>query len=151
MMANHYVIDTNILVYLYDRREAVKQNQAQQVIAHMGAGSRGSIPAQALAEFASVALRKFKPPIRSLQVFRHIETFEQLFPIIPLTQSIVLEAVRGVRDYRMSYYDAQIWAAAKLSQASAVLSEDFTAGQVIEGIRFVNPFVPGFEVSKSLP
>jgi predicted nucleic acid-binding protein len=59
--------------------------------------------------------------------------------------------VRGVRDYRMSYYDAQIWAAAKLSQASAVLSEDFTAGQVIEGIRFVNPFVAGFEVSKSLP
>ena len=29
---------------------------------------------------------------------------------------IVLEALRGVRDHQISYYDAQIWASARLNR-----------------------------------
>ena len=57
---------------------------------------------------------------------------------------VVLEAGRGVRDHHLSYYDAQIWAAARLNQVPLVFSEDFQDGRVLEGVRFVNPFTPGF-------
>jgi predicted nucleic acid-binding protein len=54
----------------------------------------------------------------------------------------VLEALRGVVRYRLSYYDAQIWAVARLNHVPVVLSEDFSAWSEIEGVRFENPFAP---------
>jgi predicted nucleic acid-binding protein len=60
---------------------------------------------------------------------------------------IVLEAARGIRNYQFSYYDAQIWAVAHLNQIPAVFSEDFAPSQ-IEGVRFVNPFDPDFELGQ---
>jgi len=65
---------------------------------------------------------------------------------LDLTGSIVLEAVRGVRTYRMAYGDAQIWASARLHQIPLIFTEDFNIGAVIEGVRFVNPFEEGFDL-----
>jgi predicted nucleic acid-binding protein len=59
---------------------------------------------------------------------------------------IVLEAGRGARDHGLAYYDAQIWAAARLNQVTTVFSEDFSDGQTLEGVRFVNPFASGFRL-----
>lgn len=35
---------------------------------------------------------------------------------------IVLESARGVRDHRFSFWNAQIWATARLNQISVVLA-----------------------------
>jgi predicted nucleic acid-binding protein len=59
---------------------------------------------------------------------------------------IVLEAARGSRDHNLAYYDAQIWAVARFNQLQAVFSEDFQDGMVLEGVRFANPFGPGFDI-----
>jgi predicted nucleic acid-binding protein len=59
---------------------------------------------------------------------------------------VVLEAGRGVRDHQFSYYDAQVWATARLNQVPIIFSEDFSAGSIIEGVRFVDPFSPGFAI-----
>ena len=69
-----------------------------------------------------------------------------VYPVIPLTDSIVLEAARGCRDYHLAYYDAQIWAAARLNQITVIFSEDFQDGQMLEGVRFINPFAPQFNL-----
>ncbi len=66
---------------------------------------------------------------------------------MPLTEWIVLEALRGVRDHRFSYYDSQVWAAAKLNQMPVVLSEDFPGGATVEGVSFVNPFEKDFDLA----
>ena len=60
---------------------------------------------------------------------------------------IILEAARGARQHHFSYWDAQIWATAKLNQIPVVLSEDFSDGQSTEGIRFMNPFSAKFQLS----
>jgi predicted nucleic acid-binding protein len=70
-----------------------------------------------------------------------------MWRVIDLTPIIVLEAARGVRDHQLSYYDAQIWAAARLNQAPVVFSEDFQHQQTLEGVRFINPFSPDFELA----
>ena len=57
---------------------------------------------------------------------------------------IVLEAIRGVKDHNFSYWDALIWATARLNQIRIVLSEDFSDHANIEGVLFVNPFEPDF-------
>jgi len=56
-----------------------------------------------------------------------------------VTPPIVLEAIEGVRRYRLAYWDAQIWAAAKLNQIEVIYSEDGPTGRPIGGVRFVNP------------
>jgi predicted nucleic acid-binding protein len=58
---------------------------------------------------------------------------------LPLTSPVVLEALRGVREHLLSYYDAQIWALARLGQVAMALSEDFNPGAVLDGVSFTNP------------
>jgi predicted nucleic acid-binding protein len=59
-----------------------------------------------------------------------------------------LSQARGVRDYSMAYYDAQIWATARLNQVPVVFSEDFQDGQVLEGVLFANPFAADFVIKE---
>lgn len=47
-----------------------------------------------------------------------------------------------MRDHSLAYYDAQIWASVRLNQMSVV----FSNGQVMEGLRFVNPFSEQFRL-----
>jgi predicted nucleic acid-binding protein len=51
----------------------------------------------------------------------------------------------------MAYWDAQIWASARMNQISLVLSEDFGEGVVIDGVRFINPFGSDFNIENLLP
>ena len=140
-----YLLDTNLLVYCFDASAAAKQQRALDMLARVGQEPSAALPAQALSEFANVALRRMDPPLPPNEVYRQLELYAQTFPIIPLTPAIVLEAVRGVRDHRFAYYDAQIWAAARLSQIPVVLSEDFPTGAPVEGILFLNPLDAAFD------
>jgi predicted nucleic acid-binding protein len=58
---------------------------------------------------------------------------------------VILEAIRGVREHRFSYWDAQIWATARLNQIEVVFSEDFTTDTIVDAVRFVNPFHAEFD------
>jgi predicted nucleic acid-binding protein len=66
--------------------------------------------------------------------------------VLSATAAAVLEAVRGVDVHSMSFFDAQIWAVARLHQVPVVLSEDFSDDAVVEGVRFRNPFASDFDV-----
>jgi len=141
-------VDTNLLVYAFDANEPARQKQARAILGFLRDRGVGAISAQSLAEFASVALRRLDPPLAPAAILTAIEGFLEILAIVELNAQIVQEAVRGVRDHHLAYYDAQIWAAARLSQASILLSEDFSDGQLLEGVRFVNPFEASFDLSQ---
>jgi predicted nucleic acid-binding protein len=141
-----YLLDTNLLIYCFDTSEVTKQQRALDVLARVGREPRAALPAQVLAEFSNVTLRKLDPPLPPEEIYQQIELYEHTFPIIPLTLAIVLEAVRGVRDHGFPYYDAQIWAAARLSQIPVILSEDFPRGATVEGVTFLDPLEAAFDL-----
>jgi predicted nucleic acid-binding protein len=144
-MSDSILVDTNVLVYAYDRSEPQKQTQAIRVLDHLTAGYLGVLSTQVLAEFFVSVTRKIIAPLSIEQAYASIENYLAAWPVINMTGQVVLEAVRGVRDYQFSYYDAQIWAIARLNQVQVVFSEDFNPG-MIEGIQFVNPFDPTFQL-----
>jgi predicted nucleic acid-binding protein len=146
-LSPRYLLDTNVLVYAHAGAQPEKQARAAELIARVGAGPTAALPAQALAELASVALRKLRPPMPADLLYEQIEALERAFPVLPLTAAVVLEAVRAVRDHKLSYDDAQIWAVAKLGQIPVLLSEDFDSGATLEGVMFLDPFAPGFDVA----
>lgn len=144
------LIDTNILVYLYDRRDARRQELARRLLNEVEIHGVGRLSVQALAEFFSVVTRKLVPPLTAAEALEQVTLMAQVWPILDLTPLIALEAGRGVRDHGLSYYDAQMWATARLNQIPLILSEDFQTGRLLEGVRFVNPFAPDFSLAKWL-
>jgi len=140
------LIDTNVLLYLYDHNQPTKQERARDVLDRLELSGSGRLSVQSLSEFYSVATRRLSPKLTPAQALQQINLFVRLWPVYDLTSMIVLEAGRGVRDHQFSYYDAQIWAAARLNQVPTIFSEDFGAWSIIEGVRFVNPFSPDFEI-----
>jgi predicted nucleic acid-binding protein len=67
--------------------------------------------------------------------------------VFPLTRDEVEEAFRGVYRYQMSYWDALIWATAKLNGIATVLTEDIQSNGAVEGVSFVDPFAPAFDAA----
>jgi predicted nucleic acid-binding protein len=146
-MAARYVVDTNLLVYALDRREPEKRGRAREVLRRVGGAGTAALPAQVLSEFANACMRKLEPRPDPQAVRREVERLMLAFPVLPLTGPVVLEALRGVEQHLLSYYDAQIWAVARLGQVGVILSEDFNPGSVLDGVSFANPLDPAFDLA----
>lgn len=144
-MSPRYLLDSNVLVYTLDARDPDKRERAKETIRRVALGGSAALPAQSLSELSNVCLRKLEPALEPREIRREIERLQVAFPVIPLTAPVVMEALRGVEEHRLSYYDAQIWAAARLAQIPVVLSEDFNPGATLEGVSFVNPLDSGFD------
>ncbi len=137
------LVDTNLLVYAYDPRDEAKHERAQQVLQRLRRSRRGVISVQSLAEFMRASQKLAMSPDDALRI---VQAFALSWPILNLTPALVLEAGRGVSQYTLAYYDAQIWAAARLNQIGVIFSEDFNPGSTLEGVRFVNPFAEEFVI-----
>lgn len=126
-------VDTNVLLYLISR-DAAKARRAEKVLA---AGI--SISVQVLNEFANVSRRKHSLEWAELtETLAGIRHFVQLHP---LTLDTHLRGLALAERYQFSLYDAMIAAAALQAGCDTLLSEDFQAGQLIDGqLKVVNPF-----------
>ena len=138
------LIDTNLLIYLYDQNQPTRQSRAVAVLDQLELIGLGRLSVQSLSEFFSVSTIKISPPLTPSEALNQVNLFIRSWPVFDLTPLIVLEAARGVRDYQMSYYDAQIWATARLNQIPTIFSEDFNVGATLEGVQFINPFAAEF-------
>lgn len=145
-MSGSIFADTNLLVYAYDRSEPAKQERALAVLDRLAINQAGVISVQVLAEFYVSITRRLAAPLEPGEASVRVNNYLRSWAVLDLTGMIVLEAVRGAREHQMNYWDAQIWAAAKLSQTPVVFSEDFVDGRIVEGIRFVNPFSLDFRI-----
>ena len=138
------LIDTNILIYASDPKDTVKQDLALRLIRQLDITSRGCLSVQCLAEFLHATTHSVHPLYTRAEALTQVEHLMRTYPVFDLTPSIVMEAARAARDYSLAYYDAQIWATARLNQIPTVFSEDFQDGQVLEGVQFINPFAADF-------
>ena len=125
--------DTNVLLYLISR-DAAKAARAEKLLS-----TRMVISVQVLNEFANVARRKHSLDWPELtETLTGIRHFVEL---VPLTLDTHLRGLALAERYRSSIYDAMIAAAALQAGCGTLLSEDFQAGQVIDGrLKVVNPF-----------
>ena len=141
-MAARYLVDTYLLVYALDRREPEKRERAREVLRRVGGAGTAALPAQVLSEFANACLRKLEPRPDPETVRREVERLMLAFPVLPVTGPVVLEALRGVREHLLSYYDAQ-----RSGLSPVLLSEDFDPGAVLDGVSFTNLLDPEFDLA----
>jgi predicted nucleic acid-binding protein len=142
-----YLTDTNVFVYRYDSRDPAKQRRAIAVTDRLAAQVTGFASTQILGEFFTVVTRKLPAPLSIADARRTVARITRFWTILPITSELVLEAIDGVQQHQLPYWDALIWATAKVNGIATVLSEDFNNGAVLAGVRFLEPFRAGFDTA----
>jgi predicted nucleic acid-binding protein len=72
-------------------------------------------------------------------ILRDLETVSEVLPVTP---SLTFRALEAMPRHGLSFWDALIWAAAAEHGVPVLYTEDFQHGREIEGVRFLNPFLP---------
>lgn len=141
-----FLVDTNVLVYRFDARYPEKQQIARDVLYRGLRDDSARIPHQALIEFVSAVTRtRVGPdPLLSLDEARHeVEELMTQFSILYPNAAIVHSALLGVAAYRISWFDAHLWACAEHYGLEEIVSEDFEHGRLYGSVRIRNPFRQG--------
>ncbi|HYI12649.1 MAG TPA: PIN domain-containing protein [Thermoanaerobaculia bacterium] len=141
------LIDTNILVYAHQPAEKGKYTAALRTLEHLLESGSGRLSAQILGEFVSGTTRSHNPILTIKEALDQATRFAEALPVLDTTHLIVLEAGRGVLRHGLSYYDAQIWATARLNQIHTIFTEDFEHARRVEGVQFLNPLLPTFDLA----
>jgi predicted nucleic acid-binding protein len=136
-MSARSFFDTNVLIYIDDDSDPVKQRLAGELFAKHRRQRTGVVSLQVLQEYFVVATRKLGIDVeRARRKVELLSEFDVVTPGVP----DVLAAIDLCRLHRFSFWDALILQAAKLAACSVLFSEDFQNDLHIEGFRVVNPF-----------
>lgn len=139
-----FLVDTNILIYRWDPRDPRKQAVAENLLReHVGAELL-YIPHQAIVEFMAVAPRlrwMGHPVLTAEEIFREAEELLIEFPILYPDELLLRAALRAMAAYRLSWFDAHLWAYADRYGIAEIISEAFENGRRYGTVRVRNPFV----------
>ena len=140
------LVDTNVLVYRFDARFPDKQRKATAVLRRGLAEDAMRVPHQAIIEFVAVVSRPQRPggPMMSItDALREAEDLMTQFPVLYPNEDLLRLALRGAAAYRLSWFDAHLWAYAEHFGLSELWSEDFQHDRIYGTVRAVNPFLEG--------
>ena len=136
-MAVDSFLDTNILVYAYDRDAPAKRKIAVGIVED-GWNQPGSvaISVQVLQELYVNLNRRGVPREESAVIVGDLT----LWPVVENTLDLLGSAFGEQVRWKISFWDALIVAAARAAGASELVTEDLNHGQDYGGIRSTNPF-----------
>ena len=132
-------VDTNVLVYAYDRGAGPKHERALSLVEELWKEGNGILSTQVLQEFYVNVRRKAKKPVSIEQARALIADYLSWDPIVN-DGATLLEAIDVEQRYQLSFWDSLIVAAAQKGGASVLFSEDFNHGQKFGSVVVQNPF-----------
>jgi predicted nucleic acid-binding protein len=133
-------VDSNVFLYAMDEADPKKQQAARNWRAELWKNRLGRISFQVLSEFYVNAVRK-RPGARD-EARAEVRDLLAWNPLT--TDAALVEQGWKIQDrYQLSYWEALLVAAAKASACGYLLTEDLQAGQKLDGIEVLNPFLRG--------
>ena len=138
-------LDTNILVYTVDKKDLGKHEESRNLVRRISSDHLPVISTQVLQEFYNAITSKMKiDKIVAKNVLHSYRNME----IISADLSLIEQAVDISILFQLSFWDSLILAAAEQSNCSLVVTEDLNDGQMIRGMKIVNPFKnPSFAIT----
>ncbi|MBQ0165567.1 MAG: PIN domain-containing protein [Treponema sp.] len=137
-MSDKSFIDTNLFLYSYDENEVEKKHKSIVFLEKIRKQGYPLISTQTIGEFFNIATKKFK--IEKDIVIGICEQISSQYPVYEISVENVFHALQISKDSQLSYWDSLIVAVASDAGCSTVYSEDLSDGQIISGVRIVNPF-----------
>ncbi len=150
------LVDTNILVYRFDPRFPEKQRIARELLRGRLIDDEVVLPHQAILEFVAVVTRPRRdldraPLLAPERAYREAEELMIQFPVLYPDEEVLATALRGAAAYRLSWFDAHLWAYAEANGLPEILSEDFSHGRHYGSVRANNPFLADADGIHELP
>ena len=132
-------IDTNVLIYAYDRSNARKNRVAIQLMEGCWENENGCLSLQVLQEFYVNVTQKIPVPLERNTARQIISDFSQWQVHIPEVGD-VLQAIDLQQAYALSFWDAMVIQSTIRLGCKQVISEDLSHGQIYAGVQVINPF-----------
>jgi predicted nucleic acid-binding protein len=130
-------LDTNILAYIFDSRDIAKKTKAKELFSKLVIENNCMISTQVLQELFNVMTKKLK---YSKEDAQKIITSLLNLNVHQVSTTDIQMAMKISSESQFTIYDSLIIAAAKAENCTTVYSEDLNDGQVVEGVKIVNPF-----------
>lgn len=139
MLEDKSFIDTNLLIYLFGTQDLPKKQMSELLLQKLVSSESGVVSYQVVQEFLNNAQSKLGLSQERCYYFlnKSMPQFELVVPDLNFFNQGLLVCNK----YGYSWYDSLIITAALKAECSVLYSEDLHHGQVIEGMRIVNPFV----------
>ena len=138
-MSDRVFLDTNVIVYLFDRDAPSKRDRARSLLEE-GSHAHLVISTQVLQEFYVTVTRKLGKPLAEAEAEAAARDLAAL-DVVDLDTEIVLRSIAGARAHRMSLWDALIVEAAQARGCEKLLTEDLQHGRRFGQLRVENPFL----------
>ena len=132
-------VDTNVLVYAFDKSGAPKQQAAERLLNELMEEDRLRVSTQVLQELFVTLTRKVGHPCSSQEALAVLEDLTA-WPLMVVDYAAIRAAVGLADQAKLSFWDALVVVAAARSGAAVLYTEDLNDGQEILGIRIKNPF-----------
>jgi len=137
------LVDTNILVYPFDPRYPDKQGVATALLREGIESGALRLAHQSVVEFVAAVTRPLPAGGPLLDLADATEEAEELliqFDVLYPNEEVLRLALLGAAAYKLSWFDAHLWAYAEHYGLGELLSEDFQADRTYGTVRVVNPF-----------
>lgn len=130
-------LDTNVLAYIFDSRDSKKQETAKMIFSELAKDRRCVISTQVLQELFNVLTKKLSYTKEEGKFI--IDNLTNL-PVYEPSINDVQSAIDLSIETQYTIYDSLILVAASMSNCNEVYSEDLNDGQIVHGVKIVNPF-----------
>jgi predicted nucleic acid-binding protein len=134
-----FFFDTNVLVYLFDADSPDKRKKARTRFQKHAEAGDILLSTQVLQEFYVAVTRRLARPLDAAAASEAVSSFAEL-PLVQIDSRLIVSAIHRSRNNQLSFWDALIVQAAIEGHASTLYSEDMQHGQMVNGLRVINPF-----------
>ena len=138
--ASAVFVDTNVLVYGEDRSDPIKHQAARNWLGVLWMRRCGRLSTQVLNEFYVVTTHKLKPAMDMGDARAEVRRYQRWQPWV-VDHATVETAWSIEARFNVHHWDALMLAAAQQQGCQFMLTEDLQHGQLVDGLRIVNPFL----------
>ena len=139
MTAELTFVDTNVLLYAYDRTAGTKYSMARALLTGLWRDRTGVVSGQVLQEFYVNATRKLPRTLKPA-IARSIVERYAVWPVHLVETRDIVAASTLEQGHSLSFWDALIVVSAARAGAHRLVTEDMQDGSVLRGVRIEDPF-----------
>jgi len=140
-----FFLDSNIVIYAFDARDVAKRSRAIEILYRVARNRTAVVSPQVLGETYIALTHRSRIAMPPDDAETAIRTVARSLSVVGTTTDLVWDAVRISSRYQTYFWDAMLCATAKFHGVPTLLSEDFQDGQLIDGVRVVNPLLDSFD------
>ena len=140
MSDERWFFDTNVLVYLFDRKAPDKRQLAQALWERAIDEATPVISTQVLQEFFVTVTKAAKQGLPIAQARRAMQKFEAIAEVRMISLPLVYSATERLEQTGYSFWDSLIIETALEADSTRLWTEDLQPGQTIGKLKIENPF-----------